>query len=683
MHRLQILSVLFFIQTALAAQTAASGIVLSGETKDTANVERYDDPKLEPLVSSLETVPWFHKSKDRFWYTWHKAGGDTEYYAWEKGKGKWKVTRHGADSLVANRWPKINPYGTSNDSVWRLSVDSSKNLVLENLKTKTTATLCRGVEHDFPFEITDVKWLRGDKFILPRVDHRGVRKFGMMWCGAYNTPMASSYEYEIPGDTVVKTTHYYIGDCERGTLREVDVRKWKCQEIVAQKAEGVDDRIYFWRKRKTRDVSQLCSIDSEGNLSELITESAKPRVNPDMFECKIANKGNDIFVWSDRTGWGHIYHYDGHGRLLNPVTSGNWTAGRICAIDEKAKLLFFYGYGHEARRNPYYQHLYRVGFNGKGLKLLTPENAEHKLFVSPNCKIIVDNYSTVSEAPTIVVRDANGKKLDMLEKSDVSKLYAYGWKAPEQFKIKAADGKTDLYGLMWKPYDFDPSKKYPIISQVYPGPFTETVWNDFTVFDKYHNAALAQRGFIVVVLGHRGSSPLRSKAYNTFGYGNLRDYPLADDKAGIEQIAAKYSFVDISRVGIVGHSGGAMMAAAAIMTYPDFYKAAVASSGNYDNTVYNRMWGETYQGIADDNARFSVKTVQELAPRLKGHLMLATGDVDQNVHPIHTQRLVEALINANKDFDLLVLPGQQHHYDFTHQMYFERRKRDFFERWLK
>ena len=175
MHRLQILSVLFFIQTALAAQTAASGIVLSGETKDTANVERYDDPKLKPLVSSLETVPWFHKSKDRFWYTWHKAGGDTEYYAWEKGKGKWKVTRHGADSLVANRWPKINPYGTSNDSVWKLSVDSSKNLVLENLKTKTTATLCRGVEHDFPFEITDVKWLRGDKFILPRVDHRGVR----------------------------------------------------------------------------------------------------------------------------------------------------------------------------------------------------------------------------------------------------------------------------------------------------------------------------------------------------------------------------------------------------------------------------------------------------------------------------------------------------------------------------
>lgn len=495
------------------------------------------------------------------------------------------------------------------------------------------------------------------------------------------------------------TTHYRVtAECADLLLSRLYLYEEKWDECIAEADEAIKNgpQLTDFNSLIGKDVIVYNAsssevvwnyggkfYDSEGNLSVLITESARPRVNPDMFECKIANKGNDIFVWSDRTGWGHIYHYDGHGRLLNPVTSGNWTAGRICAIDEKAKLLFFYGYGHEARRNPYYQHLYRVGFNGKGLKLLTPENAEHKLFVSPNCKIIVDNYSTVSEAPTIVVRDANGKKLDMLEKSDVSKLYAYGWKAPEQFKIKAADGKTDLYGLMWKPYDFDPSKKYPIISQVYPGPFTETVWNDFTVFDKYHNAALAQRGFIVVVFGHRGSSPLRSKAYNTFGYGNLRDYPLADDKAGIEQIAAKYSFVDISRVGIVGHSGGAMMAAAAIMTYPDFYKAAVASSGNYDNTVYNRMWGETYQGIADDNARFSVKTVQELAPRLKGHLMLATGDVDQNVHPIHTQRLVEALINANKDFDLLVLPGQQHHYDFTHQMYFERRKRDFFERWLK
>ena len=249
-------------------------------------------------------------------------------------------------------------------------------------------------------------------------------------------------------------------------------------------------------------------------------------------------------------------------------------------------------------------------------------------------------------------------------------------------QLTAADGITPLYGIMWKPYNFDPSKKYPIISQVYPGPFTETVWNDFTVFDKYHNGALAQRGFIVVVFGHRGSSPYRSKAYNTYGYGNLRDYPLADDVAGLRDLFHQYSFIDSTRVGIMGHSGGAMMAATALMTYPDFYKAAVASSGNYDNRIYNRTWGENYQGI-DENGHFEVKTVMELAPRLKGKLFIATGDRDQNVHPAHTQRLVEALIQANKDFDLLILPGQEHHYDFKHEQYFERRKRDFFERALK
>lgn len=668
--------------SSVSAQTTAVSTTDEVQ-KDTVNVEKFDDPKLEPLVSSLQIVPWFHSSKDMFWYAWHQAGADSEYYIWQRGKGKRKVTKAAVDKMEKRRWPKINPYGTSNDSIWRLSEDSLKNLLLENLQTHRRVRLSADGNGEFPFEIIDVVWLPNGKFIIPRVDHRGVRKFAMMYGGPYFTPTATTYEYEIPGDTIVKTIHYYIGDCGSGSLEEVDISKWPCQEVVPQKAEGVDDRVFFWRKKKTRDIAELCSIDGNGKLDVILTESDKPRINPDMFYCKIVNKGSDIFLWSDRSGWGHIYHYDGSGRLVNTVTSGSWTAGSICAIDESRRKIYFYGYGRETGRNPYYQHLYSVSYDGSGLRLLTPENAQHNIFVSPNNHIFVDIHSTVSEPPTVVVRDCDGKLLDTLHKSDVSKLYAYGWRPPEPFTVKAADGKTDLYGLMWKPYDFDASKKYPVISQVYPGPFIETVWNDFTVFDRYHNAALAQRGFIVVVFGHRGSSPLRDKAYNVYGYGNLRDYALADDKAGLEQLARKYRFIDIDKVGIVGHSGGGMMAAAAIMTYPDFYKAAVASSGNYDNYVYNRMWGETYQGIAGDKAPFKVKTVQELAPRLRGHLLLVTGDQDQNVHPIHTQRLVEALIQANKDFDLLVLPGQEHHYDFKHQMYFERRKRDFFEKWLK
>lgn len=666
----------------LYAQTTRIVSSVDDFKRDTVNVERYDDPNLEPLVSSLQIVPWFHKTKDLFWYSWHQAGGDSEFYTWQRGIGKRKVSSDTIDKMDLGMRHKMNPYGTSNDSIWRLSEDSLKNLLLENLQTHQKVRMSSDGNEDFPFEIIDVVWRKDGKFIIPRVDHRGVRKFAMMFCSPYFPPSSRTYEYEIPGDTIVKTTHYYIGDGETGTLREVDIRKWPCQEVIPQPAEDVEDRFFFWRKKKTRDMAELCAIDFNGKVAVILTETSKPRINPDMFYCRIVNHGRDIFLWSDRNGWGHIYHYDGTGKLLNAVTSGNWTAGKICAVDAERKRIFFYGYGREKERNPYYQNLYSVAFDGSKLRLLTPENAQHNVFVSPTADFFVDIYSTVSQAPTVVVRDAHGVILDTLHKSDVSKLYAYGWRPPEPFTVLAADGKTKLYGLMWKPYDFDATRKYPIISQVYPGPFTETVWNEFTVFDRYHNAALAQRGFIVVVFGHRGSSPLRDKAYNIFGYGNLRDYALADDKVGLEQLAKKYSFIDIDRVGIVGHSGGGMMAAAAIMTFPDFYKVAVASSGNYDNRVYNRMWGETYQGIEGDKTPFKVKTVQELAPRLKGHLLLVTGDQDQNVHPIHTQRLVEALIEANKDFELLVLPGQEHHYDFLHQMYFERRKRDFFEKWL-
>ena len=413
----------------------------------------------------------------------------------------------------------------------------------------------------------------------------------------------------------------------------------------------------------------------------IIHEVSKPYLNEELFCCRVVNGGKDIFLWSDRSGWGHYYHYSGEGKLLNAVTSGEWTAGRIVKIDTEKKQIYLYGYGKEKGRNPNYTFVYRVGFNGKKITLLTPENATHGVFIHLPGNLIVDNFSRIDTIPRISVRDGNGRLLTVLEEADVSKLLEYGWKFPEQFTVKAADGKTDLYGIMWKPYDFDPSKEYPIVSQVYPGPQTETVWTDFTVLDRYNNTALAQRGIIVVCFGHRGGSPFRDKAYATYGYGNLRDYALADDKYGSEQLGREYAFIDTNRVGIFGHSGGGMMAFAAICTYPDFYKVAVASSGNHDNRIYNRTWGETYQGIGDDH-KFTVKTNQELAKYLKGHLLLVTGEVDNNVHPANTFRVANELILQGKDFDLLVLPGQGHGYDGPYKAYFEKKKRDYFSKYL-
>ncbi|MBS1564445.1 MAG: prolyl oligopeptidase family serine peptidase, partial [Bacteroidetes bacterium] len=240
---------------------------------------------------------------------------------------------------------------------------------------------------------------------------------------------------------------------------------------------------------------------------------------------------------------------------------------------------------------------------------------------------------------------------------------------------------------------FDSTRQYPVISQVYPGPFTETVWTDFTVLDKYNNTSLAQLGFIVVCMGHRGSSPYRSKDYHTYGYGHLRDYALEDDKCGLEQLAARHRYIDLNRLGIYGHSGGAAMAVTAICTYPGFYKVAVASSGNHDNTIYNRAWGEIYQGLQEETDtafikrngtafRFRVDINATLAKNFRGHLLLVTGESDKNVHPAGTFRMADALIQAGKDFDMLVLPGQSHHYEGAYKTFFEHKQWQFFSRYL-
>ncbi|HSC37485.1 MAG TPA: prolyl oligopeptidase family serine peptidase, partial [Chitinophagaceae bacterium] len=422
-------------------------------------------------------------------------------------------------------------------------------------------------------------------------------------------------------------------------------------EVVC--ADGRSDELFFTRRKRTRDEIELCAVNmATGQVRVIMHDSSPPAINEDLFTVAVLNGGKDILWWSDRNGWGQYYLYGSNGQLKNAVTKGAWTAGKILAIDTLHRQLYFYGYGRETGRNPYYQFAYRVGLDSGEPQLLTPEDATHEVFVSRKGYYLVDNFSRINRAPRAVLRNKDGAVLCRLATADTARLYAMGWRPPEPFTVKAADGITDLYGIMWKPFDFDSTKKYPVISQVYPGPFTETVWTDFTVLDKYNNTSLAQVGFIVVCMGHRGSSPLRSKAYHTYGYGNLRDYALADDKHGLEQLAAIHSYMDINRLGIYGHSGGAAMAVTALCSYPDFYKVAVASSGNHDNNIYNRTWGESYQGIkakGDTDFSFRTDVNASLAKNLRGHLLLVTGESDKNVHPANTYRMADALIKAGKD----------------------------------
>jgi dipeptidyl aminopeptidase/acylaminoacyl peptidase len=321
----------------------------------------------------------------------------------------------------------------------------------------------------------------------------------------------------------------------------------------------------------------------------------------------------------------------------------------------------------------------------------------------------VDTYSRVEVAPVSVVRDAQGRVVMPLEEMDLSRLKEMGWKPPESFVVKAADGITDIYGNMWKPFDFDPSRRYPIIAYVYPGPQTESVNANFVAGGTPQQ--LAQLGFIVIQIGNRGGSPQRSNAYHSFGYYNLRDYALADKRTGIEQLAARHPWIDIDRVGIYGHSGGGFLTAAALLQppYNDFFKVGVSSAGNHDNNIYNQNWSEQHHGlrvvaradsargrggrtaanggaaavrpdtVVEDSVRFEIKvpTNTELAANLKGKLLLVHGDMDNNVHPGNTIRLVNALIKANKRFDMMMLPGKAHGFADM-QPYFNRMLMEYF-----
>jgi dipeptidyl aminopeptidase/acylaminoacyl peptidase len=249
----------------------------------------------------------------------------------------------------------------------------------------------------------------------------------------------------------------------------------------------------------------------------------------------------------------------------------------------------------------------------------------------------------------------------------VSALLEVGFQYPEPFTVKADDGITDLYGVMYKPFDFDPARKYPIIAYVYPGPQTESVSKTFS--PRSQSITLAQMGFVVIEVGNRGGHPQRSKWYHNYGYGNLRDYGLSDKKAAIEQLARKHSWIDLNKVGIYGHSGGGFMSTAAMLVYPDFFKVAVSSSGNHENNIYNRWWSEKHHGVkevADKDGKvkfeYDIEKNSELAKNLKGHLLLVTGDIDDNVHPANTLRMADALIKANKRFDIFIMTGQRHGY---------------------
>jgi dipeptidyl aminopeptidase/acylaminoacyl peptidase len=408
------------------------------------------------------------------------------------------------------------------------------------------------------------------------------------------------------------------------------------------------------------------------------------------------NNGKQFIQWSERTGWAMLYLYNADGTLANAITEGAYHVEDVIAVNEKEKKVYFTACGHNKEENPYYMHLYSVNFDGSGMKQIDEGDMNlSQFFPAADGEAFAVTASRVDTAPVNYVYSKNGKKTVELGTADLSQLFAAGYKFPERFTVKAADGITDLHGVMYKPFDFDSTKCYPLIEYVYPGPQTEAV-NESWSSGMNRVDRLAQMGFIVITVGNRGGHPNRSKWYHNFGYGNLRDYGLADKKVAAQQLIARHNYIDGENIGIHGHSGGGFMSTAAILTYNDFFKVAVSCAGNHDNRIYNNWWSEKHHGIkenikekknkdgvveCDTTFSYRISTNQELAGRLKGHLLLVTGDMDNNVHPANTTRVVDALIRANKRFEMLYLPGDRHGFE-TKDEYFFWKMADFFSKHL-
>jgi dipeptidyl aminopeptidase/acylaminoacyl peptidase len=485
-------------------------------------------------------------------------------------------------------------------------------------------------------------------------------------------PVLWPFHYPFPGDPGVPTVQLNIFDIASRARITVDgdpllVLFKTPLELDAMWWTHDGNNVYFIDAKRGLKSWRLRVADARTGDAHTLVEERGPtyvEVNADAI-CTICviGDGAEAVIWSERDGWGHLYLYDARtGTLKNQVTHGAWQVRDVVWIDNKTRSVYFTAGGREPGRDPYFHQLYRASLDGSSIKLLSPEDADHQVIASPSGAYFVDTYSRVDLPPTTVLRSADGKVIRTLEKADVELLIGVGWKPPERFSVKAADGATDLYGAIYRPSRFDSSKTYPVIDAIYPGP--QTIRTAKTFLKHPHPAAgesesLAELGFIVVTVDGRGT-PYRSKAFHDISYGKMGQAGnLEDHIAALRALHGRYPYMDLDRVGIIGHSAGGYAAARAILSYPDFYRVAVSSAGLHDLLGYNADWGEIYQGLPDGK-NYENEANKDLAASLKGRLLLIYGDMDDNVPPALTLQLMDALIKANKDFDLLVLPNRNH-----------------------
>jgi dipeptidyl-peptidase-4 len=501
-------------------------------------------------------------------------------------------------------------------------------------------------------------------------------------------PKLEAWKYPLPGDSAVSMVSRVI----------IDVDAAKVVRLVtppdfhrAMLGDDISMKDLIW----SPDGSQLAYVSTSRDHKSAIVHLADANTgavrtlfeehSPTQFESvagwRILWADHQIIWSSERSDWAGLYAYDlQSGALLHAITTGAGPVTDIDHVDERAHSLLVEARGREASEDPYFRHYYRVRVDGRQWTALTPESGDHAIQVAPDGRYFIDSYSTPVTPATVVLRDANGKVVMPLTRADITRLVDAGWKPPIPIVTTAHDGKTKLFGLLFRPTTFDSTQHYPIINSVYPGPQTGSVGSRSFAAARRDCQALADLGFVVVEVDGLGT-PWRSKSFHDAYYGAMgRDNTLPDQVAAMRELATRYAWIDTTRAAIFGHSGGGFAAADAMFRYPDFFKVGIAESGNHDQREYEDDWGERYQGLlAGDN--YTAEANQSVAKNLTGHLLLAHGSMDDNVPPYNTMLVAKALIEANKDFDELIIPNVHHGYGAA-SLYMMRRRWDYFVRYL-
>jgi dipeptidyl-peptidase 4 len=583
------------------------------------------------------------------------------------------------------------------------------NLWVRDLATNQDRPLTTDGVEDFSYATNNAGWTRSPVPLLAwSPDSRRIATFqqdgrgiGHMYLVTTNvgTPNLQQWRYPLPQDTVVFRIHRVIIDVEPARVVRLqtppDPQRSTIYDHIAVGNQFVDVEWYpdgsqlafVSSSRDSREVALRVADANTGAVRTVLTETSPTQfqsgfVAVGRVNWRVMPQSNEVLWWSQRDDWGHLYLYDLRtGALKRQVTTGAWNVADVVHVDARARTVYAMGVGREAGRHPYFQHFYRIGLDNRSVALLTPEDANHSVTLAPDGQHFVNSYSTPTTPPVNVLRRINGQLVMTMEQADVSRLVAMGWKPPTPVTVKARDGVTDIFGLMFTPTQLDTTRRYPIVNYVYPGPWGSSVgsWS-FVASD---HQALAELGFVVVAINGMGTE-MRSKSFLDFYYGNMGDNTIPDQIAGMRELARRHPFIDIERAGIWGHSGGGFATASAMFRHPDFFKVGVSQAGNHDNRSYVDSWSERFQGLlrsTNGGDSYEVQANQLVASNLRGRLLLAHGAMDDNVSPYNTYLVMDALIKANKDFDLIIFPHARHGFGVDNN-YMMRRRWDYFVKHL-